>query len=122
MNKKEIAQDLLSLFARGESRKAFELYAAKDLKHHNPYFKGDADSLMMAMEEDDKRNPGKVFDIHRAIEEGDLVAVHSHIRENTDEPGLAVVHILRFEGVKVVEFWDIAQAVPEEKINENGMF
>ena len=122
MTQKEIAQHFLSLCAKGESRKAFELYAAKNLKHHNPYFKGDADALMIAMEEDDKRNPGKLFEIQRAIADGDLVAVHSHIRENADEPGMAVVHILRFDKDKIIEFWDIAQAVPEEKINENGMF
>jgi predicted SnoaL-like aldol condensation-catalyzing enzyme len=122
MNKKEIAKDFLTLCAKGESRQAFELYATKNLRHHNPYFKGDADSLMIAMEDEGKRNPTKIFDIHRAIEDGDLVAVHSHIRENAQDQGLAVVHILRFEADKVVEFWDIAQAVPEEKINENEMF
>jgi predicted SnoaL-like aldol condensation-catalyzing enzyme len=33
-----------------------------------------------------------------------------------------VVHLLRFEHGKIVEFWDVAQAVPEEVENELGMF
>lgn len=122
MTRKEIAQQFLTLCAKGESRLAFELYAAKEMKHHNPWFKGDADTLMIAMEEEGIRNPTKIFDIQRSIAEDELVAVHSHLRENPADIGMAVVHILRFEENQIVEFWDIAQAVPKEWVNENSMF
>ncbi|MBC8004559.1 MAG: nuclear transport factor 2 family protein [Verrucomicrobia bacterium] len=122
MTRKEIAQQFLTLCAKGESRLDFELYAAMDLKHHNPYFKGDAYTLMMAMEQEGIRNPTKIFQVQRSMEEDGLVAVHSHLRENPTDAGLAVFHILRFEENKIVEFWDIAQAVPQELINENSMF
>jgi predicted SnoaL-like aldol condensation-catalyzing enzyme len=121
-NKKEMALHFLKLAAKGKSREAFKLYAGKDFKHHNVYFKGDADTLMAAIEEDAKMNPDKIFEIQRALEDGDLVAVHSRFRQNPYDTDYAVMHIFRFENDKVVELWDFAQAAPAEIINENGMF
>jgi len=33
-----------------------------------------------------------------------------------------VVHILRFEGDRIVELWDIGQEIPQDSPNEHGMF
>jgi len=120
--KKESAQHFLKLASEGKSREAFKFYVGKDFKHHNVYFKGDAYTLMIAIEEDAKMNPDKIFEIQRALEEDDLVAVHSRFRQNPNDADYAVMHIFRFEGNKVVELWDFAQAAPDEMINENGMF
>lgn len=120
--KKESAQNFLKLAAEGNPREAFKLYVGKDFKHHNVYFKGDANTLMIAIEEDAKMNPDKIFEIQRTLEDGDLVAVHSRFRQYPNDPDWAVMHIFRFEGDKVVELWDFAQAAPAEMINENGMF
>ena len=122
MIQKDIARHFLMLCAKGKSREAFGLYVGQHFKHHNPYFKGDAESLMIAMEAEAERNPTKLFEVQRALEESDLVAVHSSIRENQEDLGVAVVHILRFTEGKIVEMWDIGQAVPKQMINENGMF
>ena len=120
--KKESAQHFLKLAGAGKSREAFKLHVGKDFKHHNVYFKGDANTLMIAIEEDAKMNPDKFFEIQHALEDGDLVAVHSRFRQNPNDTDYAVMHIFRFEGNKVVELWDFAQACPAEMINENGMF
>lgn len=122
MTKKEIAQEFLMLSAKGKSREAFQLYVGEMFIHHNAYFKGDRDTLMTAMEENARQNPHKVFEIRRALEDDNLVAVHSHVRQTPDLLGAAVIHIFRFENNKIVELWDIAQAVPEQMINEYGMF
>lgn len=119
---KGIAQHFLLLCARGDSRQAFSLYAGESFKHHNAWFKGDAETIMRAMEEDAKNNPGKIFEMLRALEDGDLVAVHSHFRQNPGGPDYAIMHIFRFEAEKIVELWDFGQAVPEDMVNENGMF
>ncbi|HEY9170104.1 MAG TPA: nuclear transport factor 2 family protein [Lutibacter sp.] len=121
-NKKEAAQKFLKLSSVGKSKEAFMLFAGKDFKHHNVFFKGDANTLMKAMEEDAKINPDKVFEIQRALEDGDLVAVHSRFRQKPNELDWAVMHIFRFEKDKIVELWDFAQAAPAEMVNENGMF
>jgi len=120
--KKEIAQEFLKLAAKGHSHEAFRLYVSKDFKHHNVYFRGDADTLMLAMEESAKTNPNKIFTIHHVLEDGNLVVVHSHLQQTLTDLGTAVVHILRFESDKIIELWDLGQAVPDKMINENGMF
>lgn len=119
---KEIGKDFLTLCAVGNSREAFTLYAHKDFKHHNAFFKGDSDSLMIAMEESSKDNPNRIFDIKHIIMDGDLVVYHSFIRQSNSDAGLAVVHILKFSENKIIEMWDMHQPVPENMINENGMF
>jgi predicted SnoaL-like aldol condensation-catalyzing enzyme len=120
--KKEIALDFLRLAAKGDSREAFKLYVANDFKHHNAYFKGDAETLMLAMEESAKINPNKLFEPQRALEDGDLVAVHSRLIQYPSEKEYAVAHIFKFKDNMIVEMWDFGQEVPAEQINENGMF
>jgi hypothetical protein len=50
LSRKEIALQFLVLAAKGKSREAFNLYVAPGFRHHNIYFKGDAETLMLAME------------------------------------------------------------------------
>lgn len=56
------------------------------------------------------------------MQEGDLVAVHARVRMKPGDPGVALVHIFRFEGDRIAELWDIGQAPPENSPNEHGMF
>ncbi len=122
MTRKEIARDFLKLAANGHPHEAFRLHVGKKFKHHNAYFKGDADTLMLAMEESARTNPNKVFKIHHILEDDNLVAVHSHLKQCPTDVGFAVVHIMKFKDDKIVELWDLGQPVPKETINENGMF
>lgn len=122
MTPKEIAQDFLNLAAKGHSQEAFQLYMSPDFKHHNVYFKSDANILMQAMEESANLNPNKTFKIYHILEDNNMVAVHSHVKQNDTDLGTAVVHFFRFESDKIVELWDLGQAVPSKMINENGMF
>lgn len=119
---KEAAMAFLWLAASGDVEQAYGMYVGAGFRHHNPYFRGDAGSLKAAMKENAIRNPGKILEVQRAIQEGDLVAVHSRIRQHAGDRGAAVVHIFRFEGGRIVELWDVGQAQPEESVNENGMF
>ncbi|MEU9282975.1 nuclear transport factor 2 family protein [Streptomyces sp. NPDC048341] len=58
----------------------------------------------------------------RIIAEGDLVAVHSHYVSYPGDRGLAILDLFRVRNGKIVEHWDITQAVPETSANDNGMF
>ncbi len=122
MTKKEIAQHFLKLTSKGESREAFKLYVSEKFKHHNAYFKGDSQSLMIAMEENAVINPVKIFEIQRVLEDGEQVAVHSRVVMTEGNTALALMHIFKFEQNKIIELWDFGQVVPADIVNDNGMF
>ena len=119
---KEAAVSFLQLVASGQVREAYRKYVGPEFRHHNSYFRSDAESLMAAMEENAAKNPNKVLEVQRALQDGDLVAVHSHIRQQPGDRGAAVVHIFRFQGDRIAELWDVGQPVPESSPNELGMF
>jgi predicted SnoaL-like aldol condensation-catalyzing enzyme len=118
----QIAQEFLINASGGTVRTYFEKYVHPEFKHHNVFFKGDAQSLLEAIEENAKSNPDKTFEIKRALQDGDMVAVHSHASQKKNDPGFALIHIFQFKEGKIIEMWDFGQAVPAEMINENGMF
>jgi predicted SnoaL-like aldol condensation-catalyzing enzyme len=124
MTHKEIAQDFLQKAASGQVQEAYERYAAKSFKHHNPYFPGDAASLQKGMEDAHKTRPNRALDVARVIDDGgDLVAVHSRVtRQDPAAQEIAAVHIFRFEGDRIAELWDVAQELPKDSPNKNGAF
>ena len=122
MNKKDIATEFLRLAASGSVREAYEKYVHPDFLHHNPYFKGDRESLLKGMEESAVTFPHKALEFLRVLEDGDLVAVHGRIQLTPDMPWIALMHIFRFDGDRIIEEWEAAQQVPEDCPNENGVF
>src|SRR5580693_9908797 len=118
-SRKQAAVSFLRLASSGKVREAHETYIAPGFRHHNPYFPGDADSLWAGMEKNAAQFPDKTFEVHHALEDADLVAVHLHVRLKPADPGIAVVHIFRFEGDRIAELWDVGQPVPEDSPNRN---
>ncbi len=119
---KAAAIDFLQLTATGNVTEAFYLYVSPEFRHHNMHFKGDANSLKAAMAESAVYLPAKQLEIRFAISEKNMVAVYSKVVISPGEPGVALVHFFRFQNDKIVELWDLAQAPPEEIVNENGLF
>ena len=122
VTRKDAAVEFLRMCAAGHVREAYQRHAGPGFRHHNAWFRGDAASLMSAMEESAKKNPRKVLEVQMALEDGEQVAVFSRVRQQPEDRGAAVVHIFRFEGDRIAEFWDVGQPVPDPCVNENGMF
>jgi predicted SnoaL-like aldol condensation-catalyzing enzyme len=119
---REIAVSFFDLVVTGKFREWFDKYTRQDFIHHNQYFKGDRESLIVAIEEDARANPDKRVEVKMSLEDGDLVTTYSHVQQNPENPGLALIHIFRFKNSSIVEMWDINQAILEDSPNENGMF
>lgn len=68
--------------------------------------------------------PNNRGEIKHALADGDLVALHVHNRRSPELRGNAVVDIFRIENGKVVEHWDVVQAIPDpdKAKNKNSMF
>ena len=120
--KKDRAISFLQLAATGRARQAADKYVGSGFRHHNPHFDARPEALFDAMDANARQFPDKRLDVKLALEDGDLVAVFSHVRHTQGEPGFGVVHIFRFEADRVVEMWDLAQQVPAQSPNANGMF
>jgi predicted SnoaL-like aldol condensation-catalyzing enzyme len=119
---KDTAVSFLRLATSGKVRDAYAKYVGPGFRHHNPFFEGSAHTLMAGMEENARLFPGKVLEIKLTVAEGEFVVVHSHIMQTTGAPGVAVVHIFRFEKGRILELWDLGQPVPENSPNQYGMF
>ena len=101
--------------------KAAELMGDRYVQH-NPRAIDGPEGLknhLAMLKKDFPKNHG---DIKRAIAEGDLVALHVHSKRTPESRGNAVMDIFRIENGKVVEHWDMVQAVPEKALNDNTMF
>ena len=118
----EVATEFLAMAASGRVREAYKLHVADSFKHHNAYFPADRESLITAMEQSAAGEPNKSFTVKQVIASGDRVAVFSHLQRALAAKEYAVVHILRFDGAKIVEMWDIGQKIPMNSPNALGMF
>ena len=74
------------------------------------------------MEDSAAQFPNKEFEVVRALEDGDLVAVHGRIRLTPSSPWIALIHIFRFEGNQIIEEWEVGQEVPKDSPNKNRGF
>ena len=119
--KKDIAISFLKNASAGKLDEAYTL-VSPNFRHHNPYFKGDAESLKAGMAEAAAKFPNTSLDVQRVFENGDLIAVHSRVQHAADTPEIAVVHIFRFEDGRIAELWDVGMEAPKDSPNENGMF
>ncbi len=119
---KDMAVSFLNMVVEGKIREAYDKYTSPDFRHHNAYFKGDRESLLVAMEESHTQFPNKVFKVKRIFGDKDLIAVYSSMQLMLAADPIAVVHMFRFENDLIVEMWDVGQQTPENLPNENGMF
>ena len=66
--------------------------------------------------------PNSKSEIKRVFAEGDYVILHVHSVREPGTRGRAIVDIFRLENGKIVEHWDVTQAVPEKTASGNSMF
>ena len=121
MTCKEIAIAFLQMASGGNAREAYERYVHPDFIHHNAWFKGDRETLLQGMEDNAREFPNKQIEVLRALEDGNLVAVHCKVALDTDRV-FGLIHLFRFEGGLIAEVWEGAQEVMKDSPNEHGIF
>ena len=123
LTNRQIVERFIDLFYRqGRVREAFETYVHEDYIQHNPLAADGREAAIAALEPYFASNPNTIREIHRIIVDGDLAAIHIRTRQNPQDRGFAIVDILRLENGKIVEHWDVIQAVPEQSANPHPMF
>nr|WP_052723842.1 nuclear transport factor 2 family protein [Paenibacillus wulumuqiensis] len=97
-------------------------YIAQGYIQHNPLAADGRQAFADFFSAYVKQNPHLKVEVKRVIADGDLVLVHNHVTTNQQDKGMAVVDIFRIKNNKIVEHWDVGQAVPEKSANDNTMF
>ena len=101
---------------------AAEKYIGAHYIQHNPMAKDGKDGLKSFIEYLRANQPDYHSEIVRSFADGNYVILHVRNTPAPGEPGKAIVDIFRLEAGKVVEHWDVVQAIPENPANDNTMF
>lgn len=120
-NRRLVVQFYDLFFNKHAIAQASEL-VAPDYKQHNPQVPDGKAPFVDFFTDYFKKNPLASSQILRTAVDGDLVWLHNHSRSSPDDRGRAIVNIFRVKDGKIVEHWDVIQAVPEHAANENSMF
>jgi len=89
---------------------------------HNPMARTGANGLKDFLDWARAQSPDAEHRVKRVFADGDHVIAHVHVIINPGERGNAVVDIFRIEDGRIAEHWDVAQVVPADSANSNGMF
>jgi uncharacterized protein YndB with AHSA1/START domain/predicted SnoaL-like aldol condensation-catalyzing enzyme len=127
-DRREIAVEFLNSIGAGRPKEGLKFFAP-DCKTHNPFVPGGMEALtdaMIAVQKEsalDEVESDFKLKIRHVLAEGDMVAVHTDLSSSKpSEGGLRQVHLFRFSGDKIVEYWDVTQQVEENSPNADGAF
>ncbi|MBF0784221.1 hypothetical protein E4T80_01850 [Muribacter muris] len=110
-------------FNQHKVKEATEKYVGKEYLQHNPTVADGGQAFIDAFVPFLKAHPKSKAEIKRVMADGDLVMLHVHSTMDENDKGEAVVDIFRFdENGKIVEHWDVIQAVPEKTESGRSMF
>ena len=121
-NKKLVRDFYEMAFNSHQPTEAAKKYIGPRYIQHNPGVPDGPEAFYTYFEGYFKANPQSKVEIKRVLGDGDLVALHLWSRQNDQDRGRAIVDIFRVENGKIVEHWDVIQAVPEKSANTNTMF
>ncbi|WP_419844020.1 ester cyclase [Actinobacillus pleuropneumoniae] len=122
-NKKNALEFYELVFNQHKVQEGTDKYIGKEYLQHNPTVTDGGKAFVDAFAPFLKAHPQSRAEIKRVVAEGDLVMLHVHSTLNPQDKGEAVVDIFRFdENGKIVEHWDVIQAVPEKTASGRSMF
>jgi len=110
------------MFNQNKPEQAVEQYVGAEYIQHNPHVGDGKQAFIDYFRRMADEYPDKRVYFKRAIAEGEMVVLHCHQVWPGDHE-YAGIDIFRFDDYgKVVEHWDVLQIVPEESVNDNGIF
>lgn len=124
LSTREVADRFIEIFYRqNRLSDAFRAWVHPDYIQHDPKSPTGRDGTIDVLDAHMARNPAMAHDVKRVVYGDDgMVAVHFHFRAAPGDHGLAVVDLFRIEGGYLTEHWVVMQPVPEQSLNDNGIF
>ena len=127
-DRKNIVGEYFKLVGSGKFKEGLRFFAP-DCKTHNPFLNVSIEGLMDAMVAGSKdlsmQSSNIEFKVQQILADGDLVAAYTTMLNNKSKPsegGLRQIHLFRFKGEKIVEYWDVTQQVLPNMPNASGAF
>jgi predicted SnoaL-like aldol condensation-catalyzing enzyme len=122
-NKAAVVAYYTTAFNDQKPEEAVAKYGGPEYIQHNPQAADGFQAFIDFVKGFTAQYPQLHVDIKRVIAECDLVVTHSHLTLSPTDRGSAVADIFRLDrDGKIVEHWDVIQAVPETSANDNTMF
>jgi predicted SnoaL-like aldol condensation-catalyzing enzyme len=88
---------------------------------HNPTVASGKDAFIQFVKGLNAQFPQAHVDIRRVVSQDDMVITHSKFTLSPSDRGSAVADVFRLEKGKIVEHWDVIQAIPETTVSGNPM-
>ncbi len=128
IERRNIVKEYFKFVSSGRFKEGLHFFAP-DCRTHNPFIGGNmtvlTDAMINANKEGASKYPEAEFSVKLVLADGDFVAAHTQLLGNKSKPnegGLRQVHLFRFEGDRIVEYWDITQQVLPSMPNAGGAF
>jgi predicted SnoaL-like aldol condensation-catalyzing enzyme len=126
---KKVALSFFELIAPPDGPMAALKIFGPRCRHHNPYSPPGMKALLKEMARvqqdagDADMPTDPVFEIKQVMADDDMVMVYTTMRSRSQRSkGFRQVHLFRFKGDKVVEYWDVTQLAPSEAKWAANMF
>ena len=121
-NKSNVVAFYDLMFNQNHPAEAIERFAGAGYRQHNPHVEDGKAGFIAYFERMALEYPGKRVTFKRTLAEGNFVVLHCH-QVWPQDLEYAGIDIFRLdENGKIVEHWDVLQAMPTSSMHENGMF
>ena len=127
-NNKKIINEYFELIGQQKFREGLKFFAP-DCKTHNPFVAGNMENIVNAMIAANKdygpKYPQAQFSLKLLVADGDFVVAYTQLVASPTKPaegGLRQMHLFRFRGDKIAEYWDITQNIMPNTPNPQGSF
>jgi predicted SnoaL-like aldol condensation-catalyzing enzyme len=121
-NKRIVTEFYKTALFQGDVDKAVRLYGGESYTQHTPFAANGFDGLRNYVKWIVEKYPNTRGEIKRVFADGDFVILHCHWTGFFGKNGDAIIDIFRLENGKLVEHWDVIQAIPDSSLNNNTMF